>query len=100
MAERRTPLYDIDLRTAARMVKGGGDYLFPWAYTAPAEEHLNVRRNVGNAGFDQHGRGGCQGAGGRTAAVAAGRRQICDLLPGQVRYTTLCRERMGGSSTM
>ena len=47
MAERRSPLYDIHLRTAARMVKGGGDYLFPWAYTAPAEEHLNVRRNVG-----------------------------------------------------
>jgi aminomethyltransferase len=29
------------------MVKGGGDYLFPLAYTSPTEEHLNVRTNVG-----------------------------------------------------
>ncbi|HRV95293.1 MAG TPA: aminomethyl transferase family protein, partial [Anaerolineae bacterium] len=47
MPERRTPLYDYHLRSANRLVKGGGDYMFPLAYTSPVEEHFNVRANVG-----------------------------------------------------
>ncbi|MCB0036581.1 MAG: hypothetical protein KDE51_21260, partial [Anaerolineales bacterium] len=47
MAERRSPLYDIHLRTASQMVKGGGEYMFPLTYTSELEEHLNTRTNVG-----------------------------------------------------
>ena len=35
--ERRTPLYDIHLRSAGQMVRGGGDYMLPLAYTSPVE---------------------------------------------------------------
>lgn len=92
MAERRTPLYDIHLRTAARMVKGGGDYLFPWAYTAPAEEHLNVRRNVGMQDLTSMGEVDVKGPGAERLLSRLCVANIRDLLPGQVRYTTLCRE--------
>jgi hypothetical protein len=47
MTERRTPLYDIHLHTASKLVKGGGDYMYPLSYTSPVEEHLNTRTNVG-----------------------------------------------------
>ena len=33
--ERRTPLYDIHLRSAGQLVRGGGDYMLPLAYTSP-----------------------------------------------------------------
>ena len=47
MAEKRTALHDIHLRSAVRMVKGGGDYMFPVSYVSPIEEHKNTRTNVG-----------------------------------------------------
>ena len=47
MTERRTPLYDFHLRNASKMIKGGGDYLYPLSYTSPMEEHINTRTNVG-----------------------------------------------------
>jgi aminomethyltransferase len=92
MAERRTPLYDIHLRTAVRMVKGGGDYLFPWAYTSPAEEHLNVRQNVGMQDLTSMGEVDVKGPGAERLLSRLAVANITNLLPGQVRYTTLCRE--------
>jgi aminomethyltransferase len=92
MAERRTPLYDIHLRTAARMVKGGGDYLFPWAYTSPAEEHLNVRQNVGMQDLTSMGEVDIKGPGAERLLSRLVVANILNLLPGQVRYTTMCRE--------
>ena len=92
MAERRSPLYDIHLRTAVRMVKGGGDYLFPWAYTAPAEEHRNVRQNVGMQDLTSMGEVDVKGPGAERLLARLAVANIRDLLPGQVRYTTLCRE--------
>mgnify|MGYP003594159270 CR=1 FL=1 len=47
MADRRSPLFDTHVRMGAQMVKGGGDYWFPQAYTSPIEEHVNVRTAVG-----------------------------------------------------
>ena len=47
MAERRSPFYDYHLRHAGQLVKGGGDYMFPVAYTSGVDEHLNTRTNVG-----------------------------------------------------
>ncbi|MEZ4606287.1 MAG: hypothetical protein R2865_05645 [Deinococcales bacterium] len=44
---RRTALYDYHASRAARMVVGGGGFMFPTSYTSPIEEHLNVRSNVG-----------------------------------------------------
>ena len=92
MAERRSPLYDIHLRTAVRMVKGGGDYLFPWAYTSPAEEHLNVRQNVGMQDLTSMGEVDIKGPGAERLLSRLVVANILNLLPGQVRYTTMCRE--------
>ena len=92
MAERRSPLYDIHLRTAVRMVKGGGDYLFPWAYISPAEEHLNVRQNVGMQDLTSMGEVDIKGPGAERLLSRLVVANILNLLPGQVRYTTMCRE--------
>ena len=47
MPERRTPLYDTHLRSGARMIRGGGDFMFPASYISPVEEHVNTRTYVG-----------------------------------------------------
>jgi aminomethyltransferase len=91
MAERRTPLYDIHLRSAVRMVKGGGDYMFAFAYTSPQEEHLNVRQNVGMQDLTSMGEVDIKGPGAGRLVSRLVVANIYNLLPGQVRYTTMCR---------
>ena len=91
MAERRSPLYEIHARSALRMVKGGGDYMFPLAYTSPAEEHLNVRKNVGMQDLTSMGEVDIKGPGAERLISRLAVASIYDLHPGQVRYTTLCR---------
>ena len=90
MTERRSPLYEIHARSAVRMVKGGGDYLFPLAYTSPAEEHLNVRKNVGMQDLTSMGEVDIKGPGAERLISRLAVASIYDLHPGQVRYTTLC----------
>ncbi|MBK8048377.1 MAG: aminomethyl transferase family protein [Anaerolineales bacterium] len=90
MAERRTPLYDIHARTASRMVKGGGDYLFPFSYTAPQDEHLNVRQNVGMQDLTSMGEVDIKGPGAERLVNRLVVAPILNLLPGQVRYSTMC----------
>lgn len=91
MTERRSPLYEIHARSAVRMVKGGGDYLFPFAYTSPAEEHLNVRKNVGMQDLTSMGEVDIKGPGAERLISRLAVAGIYDLHPGQVRYTTMCR---------
>ncbi len=91
MAERRSPLYEIHARSAVRMVKGGGDYLFPLAYTSPAEEHLNVRKNVGMQDLTSMGEVDVKGPGAERLINRLVVANLYDLQPGQVRYTTMCR---------
>ena len=91
MAERRSPLYEIHARSAVRMVAGGGDYMFPLAYTAPAEEHRNVRTNVGMQDLTSMGEVDIKGPGAERLLSRLAVANIYDLQPGQVRYTTLCR---------
>ena len=91
MPERRSPLYEIHVRSAVRMVKGGGDYLFPLAYTSPAEEHLNVRKNVGMQDLTSMGEVDVKGPGAERLLSRLAVANVYDLQPGQVRYTTICR---------
>ncbi len=71
MPERRTPLFDYHVRHA-EMVRGGGDFLFPLAYTTPAEEHLNMRQNVGMQDLTSMGEVDIKGPGRRAADQPAG----------------------------
>jgi aminomethyltransferase len=92
MAERRTPLYDIHLRTASKMVKGGGDYLYPLAYTSPVEEHTNTRNNLGMQDLSTMGEVDIKGPGAERLVNRLVVNEIRDMEPGQVRYTSMCQE--------
>ena len=65
--------------------------MFPLAYTSPAEEHLNVRKNVGMQDLTSMGEVDIKGPGAERLISRLAVASIYDLHPGQVRYTTLCR---------
>jgi aminomethyltransferase len=95
MAERRSPFYDYHLRHAGQLVKGGGDYLFPLAYTSGADEHLNTRTNVGMQDISSMGEVDVKGPGAERLLNRLVVNELQNLEPGQVRYTTLCNENGG-----
>ena len=90
--ERRTPLYDIHLRSAGQLVRGGGDYMLPLAYTSPIEEHVNTRNNVGLQDLSSMGEVDVKGPGAERLVNRLLVNDVRDLFPGQVRYSTMCDE--------
>lgn len=92
MTERRTPFYDIHLRTSSQMVKGGGDYMFPVSYTAPVEEHLNTRANVGMQDLSTMGEVDVKGPGAERLLNYLMVNEVRTLEPGRLRYTTMCND--------
>ncbi len=92
MAERRSPFYDYHLRHAGQLVKGGGDYLFPDAYTSGENEHVNTRTNVGLQDISSMGEVDIKGPGAERLVNRLVANEISDLEPGQVRYSSLCNE--------
>jgi aminomethyltransferase len=95
MAERRTPLYDFHLRSSRQVVKGGGDFMFPTAYTSSVEEHLNVRRNVGMQDLSTMGEVDIKGPGAERLVRKLLVNEVNDMEPGQLRYSTMCNESGG-----
>ncbi len=92
MPERRTPLYDIHVRMGARMVKGGGDFMFPLSYTSPVEEHINTRTYVGMQDLSTMGEVDIKGPGAERLVNYLLVNEVRDMEPGQVRYSTMCRD--------
>lgn len=92
MAERRSPIYDYHLSNAGKMVKGGGDYMFPVTYTSPVEEHLNTRTNVGLQDLTSMGQVDIKGPGAERLLNRLMVAPVYNLHPGQVRYSTMCTE--------
>jgi aminomethyltransferase len=92
MPERRSPLYETHLRMGARMVKGGGDYMFPVSYASPVEEHINTRANVGMQDLSSMGEIDVKGPGAERLLNHLLVNEIRDLAPGQVRYSTMCNQ--------
>ncbi|MGD8753222.1 MAG: hypothetical protein PVG14_17435, partial [Anaerolineales bacterium] len=95
MPERRTPLYDIHRRRASKMVKGGGDYMFPLAYTSPLEEHVNTRNNLGMQDLSTMGEVDIKGPGAERLISRLVVNDIRDMHPGQVRYSSMCNQEGG-----
>jgi aminomethyltransferase len=95
MSERRTPLYEIHLRTASKMIKGGGDYMYPLSYTSPLEEHINTRTNVGIQDLSTMGEVDIKGPGAERLIDRLLVNEIRDMHPGQIRYSTMCNEEGG-----
>lgn len=93
--ERRSPLYDYHLRTSAQLIKGGGDYLFPAQYTSAADEHLNTRANVGLQDLSSMGEVDLKGPGVERLLHRLLVNEVKDLVPGQLRYSTLVNEQGG-----
>lgn len=95
MAERRSPFYDYHLRHAGQLVKGGGDYMFPVAYTSGADEHRNTRTNVGLQDISSMGEVDVKGPGAERLLNRLAVNNLADMEPGQMRYTTLCNPEGG-----
>lgn len=95
MSERRTPLYEIHVRTASKMVKGGGDYMFPLSYTSHVEEHINTRTNLGMQDLSTMGEVDIKGPGAERLINRLLVNEIRDMHPGQLRYSTMCNEEGG-----
>jgi aminomethyltransferase len=88
--ERRTPLFDFHARTANKMVKGGGDFMFPFEYTSNREEHLNTRSNVGMQDLSTMGEIDVKGPDAERLINRLAVNEVGNLVMGQVRYSTLC----------
>ena len=95
MTERRSPFYDYHLRNAGQLVKGGGDYMFPVAYTSGENEHVNTRTNVGMQDISSMGEVDIKGPGAERLVNRLVVNEIADMEPGQVRYTSMCNEAGG-----
>ena len=92
MAERRSPIHDYHVSHAGKMVKGGGDYMFPLTYTSPVEEHENTRTNVGLQDLTSMGQVDIKGPGAERLLNRLMVAPVYNLHPGQVRYSTMCTE--------
>ncbi|MFP3854754.1 MAG: glycine cleavage system aminomethyltransferase GcvT [Anaerolineales bacterium] len=95
MAERRTPLYDIHRRTASKMVRGGGDYLYPLSYGSAREEHINTRTHVGMQDLSTMGEVDIKGPGAERLVNRLLVNEVRDMHPGQLRYSTMVNEEGG-----
>ncbi len=89
---RRSAIYDYHLRRAANVVPGGGGYMFPTSYVSAAEEHKNVRTNVGMQDLSSMGEVDLKGPGAERLLNRLAVNEIRDMHPGQVRYTTMVNE--------
>ena len=92
MPERRTPLFDIHVRMGAQMVRGGGDFMFPLSYTSPIEEHTNTRTRLGMQDLSTMGEVDIKGPGAERLINYLLVNETKDMEPGQVRYSSMCRE--------
>jgi len=93
--ERRTPFYDYHLRNANRLIKGGGDFMFPEVYTSNVEEHLNTRTNVGMQDLSTMGEVDVKGPGAERLINQLCVNDMRDMAPGQARYSTMVNEQGG-----
>jgi aminomethyltransferase len=95
MPERRSPFYDYHLRHAGQLIRGGGDYMFPDAYTSGRDEHLNTRTNVGMQDISSMGEVDIKGPGAERLINRLVVNDIQNMEPGQMRYTTMVNEAGG-----
>ena len=92
MTERRTPFHAGHLRLGAQLTRGSGDFMCAMRYTSVAEEHLNTRANVGMQDLSTMGKIDIKGPGAEALVNHVLVNDVRSMLPGQVRYSTVCRE--------
>jgi aminomethyltransferase len=92
MAERRTPFHASHLRSGAQVTRGSGDFMCAMVYTTVAEEHINTRTHVGMQDLSTMGKVDIKGPGAESLVNYLLVNDVRCMLPGQVRYSTACRE--------
>lgn len=90
--ERRTPFFDIHVRLGCQMIRGGGDFMFPLAYTSNPDEHANTRANVGLQDLSTMGEVDVKGPGAEAFLNRLVVNDIRGMSPGQLRYSSICRD--------
>lgn len=93
--ERHTPFYDIHVNLGAKMIKGGGDFMFPLCYTDAKEEHINARTHVGMQDLSTMGDIDIKGPDALKLVNNLTVNDMRNLVPGQARYSSMCNEQGG-----
>ncbi|MER9298732.1 aminomethyltransferase family protein [Mesorhizobium sp. M0621] len=95
MAERRSPFYSSIVGLGATMGRAGGDFISARTYSGIADEHLNTRRNVGVQDLSTMGKMDIKGPDAEALVNHVIVNDAAAMKPGQVRYSTVCREHGG-----
>ncbi|MBZ9772813.1 aminomethyltransferase family protein [Mesorhizobium sp. CO1-1-8] len=92
MAERRSPFYSSIVGLGATMGRVGGDFISAKTYSGIADEHLNTRKNVGVQDLSTMGKMDIKGPDAEALVNHVIVNDAAAMKPGQVRYSTVCRE--------
>jgi aminomethyltransferase len=92
LAERRSPFYSSIVALGATMGRVGGDFISARTYSGVADEHLNTRSNVGVQDLSTMGKMDIKGPDAEALVNHVMVNDAAAMRPGQVRYSTICRE--------
>jgi aminomethyltransferase len=92
MPERRSPFHGNHIGLGAKMIKGGGDFMFPISYASPKEEHHHVRNTLGMQELSSMGKIDIKGPQSEYFINLLIVNDISGMRIGQVCYSTMCRE--------
>ncbi|TRC95133.1 aminomethyl transferase family protein [Mesorhizobium sp. WSM4303] len=92
MVERRSPFYNSIVGLGATMGRVGGEFVSAKYYSGIADEHLNTRKNVGVQDLSTMGKMDIKGPEAEALVNHVIVNDAAAMKPGQVRYSTVCRE--------
>ena len=92
MPERRSPFYSSIVALGATMGRVGGDFISAKYFEGIREEHLNTRANVGVQDLSTMGKMDIKGPDAEALVNYVVVNDVSKMRPGQVRYSTVCRE--------
>ena len=92
LAERRSPFYSNLVGLGATMGRVGGDFISAKYYSGIADEHLNTRKNVGVQDLSTMGKMDIKGPDAEALVNHVIVNDAAAMKPGQVRYSTVCRD--------
>lgn len=92
MAERRSPFYGSIVAAGATMGRVGGNFVSAHSYSGVRDEHLNTRAAVGVQDLSTMGKMDIKGPDAEALVNHVIVNDAAAMRPGQVRYSTVCRE--------
>ncbi|TPN34717.1 aminomethyl transferase family protein [Mesorhizobium sp. B2-3-3] len=92
LAERRSPFYSSIVALGATMGRVGGDFISAKYYSCIADEHLNTRANVSVQDLSTIGKMDIKGPQAEALVNHVIVNDAAAMKPGNVRYSTVCRE--------